>query len=139
MDSVKLNNTLQEAWKTKPDSGSQWSHCALAPLYIAYQGLAGIQPLSPGFKRVEIRPQLADIESLELVEYTAQGPLRFKANGRLGARELTLELPLQCQGELILPRAEKVTLERAPGVAPEGNARYRLPSGKVTVLQLRST
>ena len=34
----------------------------MAPLYIAYQGLAGIRPLAPGFKRLEIRPQLVDLE-----------------------------------------------------------------------------
>jgi hypothetical protein len=29
MNSVKLNNTLQEDWKAAPDSGAQWSHCAV--------------------------------------------------------------------------------------------------------------
>ena len=62
MESVRLNNTLQEDWHAKPDSGSEWSHCPVAPLYVTTMSLAGINPLVPGFKRCEIRPQLADLE-----------------------------------------------------------------------------
>src|ERR1035441_1652331 len=51
MASVKENNTLQEDWHIQPDTGQQWSHCAVVPLYIAYQGLMGLKPLEPGFKR----------------------------------------------------------------------------------------
>src|SRR5690606_3566560 len=36
MDSVRLNNTLQEDWQVTPDSGAQWSHCGVAPLYILH-------------------------------------------------------------------------------------------------------
>ena len=136
MDSVKLNNTLQEGWKVRPDTGNQWSHCAVAPLYIAHQGLAGIRPLAPGFKRVEIRPQLADMEQLELIAHTVQGPLHFHARGKLGTRELTVDLPPNCEGELVLPREESVPLERVPDVAPGEHSRYRMPAGKTTALKL---
>jgi alpha-L-rhamnosidase len=139
MDSVKLNNTLQEDWKAAPDSGAQWSHCAVAPLYLAYTDLAGIRPLTPGFKRVEIRPQLADLEQLELTAHTVQGPLRFAARGKAGERELVLELPAGCTGELILRRDESVNLERATGATPAGHMRYRLPPGKVTLPHLKLT
>ena len=61
MPSVLLNNTLQEDWKVQPDSGSQWSHCAVVPLYFLFMSVAGLTPLSPGFKRVEIRPQPRDV------------------------------------------------------------------------------
>ena len=70
MASVRLNNTLQEDWVALPDSASQWSHCAVVPLYIAIHGLAGIRPLAPGFARAELRPQLADLPDLELTAHT---------------------------------------------------------------------
>ncbi len=139
MESVRLNNTLQEDWQAQADSGQQWSHCAIVPLYIAYHGLAGIRPLEPGFKRVEIRPQLADLEQLELTAHTVQGPLRFSARGKIGDRELTVELPSNCEGELVLRREEKVALDRTPGLAPEGHLRYRVPAGKSWTLRLRVT
>ncbi|MFN8006000.1 MAG: alpha-L-rhamnosidase N-terminal domain-containing protein [Terriglobia bacterium] len=49
MESVKLNNTLQEHWHAIPDSNSQWSHCSIAPLYVAIMSLAGIRPMEGGF------------------------------------------------------------------------------------------
>jgi hypothetical protein len=65
-------------------------------------------------QRVEIRLQLADLESLQLTAQTVQGPLRFAAQGRLGDRELRLEVPAGCQAELVLPREEPVDLKEAP-------------------------
>ena len=95
MASVKLNNTLQEDWVAQPDSGQQWSHCAVVPLYIAIQGLAGIRPLLPGFARAELRPQLADLHDLGLTAHTVRGPVPLRrprphgpsrAHGRAASR-----------------------------------------------------
>ncbi len=138
MDSVHLNNTLQEDWTARPDSNQQWSHCAVVPLYIAMQGLAGIRPLAPGFVRAELRPQLADISSLDLTAHTVRGPLRFVARGEVGNRGLTLEPPPGCQAELVLRREEVVALPRAGGEAPDGHVRYVLPARQVT-LKLKYT
>jgi hypothetical protein len=139
MDSVKLNNTLQEDWQARPDSGQQWSHCAVVPLYIAYMGLAGIRPLEPGFRRVEIRPQPADLSQLELVARTVRGPLVFRSLGNRGNRELSLELPKGCEGELVLDEKETVGLVLAAKQAPAGPRRYLLPAGKEARLQLEFT
>jgi alpha-L-rhamnosidase len=139
MDSVRLNNTIQEDWQARPDSGQQWSHCAVAPLYIAYMGLAGIRPLEPGFRRVEIRPQTADLELLDLTAYTVRGPIAFRAQGYPGSRELRLELPPGCESELLLPEREAVSLTPAPARAPAGLRRFLLPAGRVTELNLKFT
>ena len=58
MASVQLNNTLQEDWHAPPDSGAQWSHCAVVPLYVLFQDIAGIRPTAPGFSRFQVRPSL---------------------------------------------------------------------------------
>jgi hypothetical protein len=137
MDSVRLNNTLQEDWQAKPDSGQQWSHCAVAPLYIAYMGLAGIRPLEPGFKRVEIRPQPEDLSQLELVARTVSGPLLFRSLGNRGNRELTMDLPKGCEGEIVLPEQETVTLIPMARKDELGLRRYSLPAGQATTLKLK--
>jgi len=139
MDSVKLNNTIQEDWQARPDSGQQWSHCAVVPLYIAYMGLAGIRPLEPGFRRAEIRPQPADLSQLEVVARTVRGPLVFRSLGNRGNRELSLELPEGCEGELVLDETETVGLDLVPKQAPAGPRRYLLPPGKETRLKLKFT
>jgi hypothetical protein len=137
MDSVIQNNTLQEDWQAPADAGAQWSHCAVVPLYLLFMGVAGIRPLSPGFQRFELWPQLADLERLELTARTVKGPIQFRARGKLGDRELALELPPGCEGELVLRRQEDTRLERATGPAPNGHLRYRLAAGKTTSLRLR--
>jgi hypothetical protein len=137
MSSVKENNTLQEDWQASHDSGQQWSHCDVAPAYIALQGLLGLAPLEPGFKRFEVRPQLSDLQELELAAFTVRGPLRLRSRGPRGRRELTLELPHTGQGELVLPQGEAVDLPAAPGPTPARHRRFRLPEGGTVKLHLR--
>jgi hypothetical protein len=139
MPSVVLNNTLQEDWVVQPDSGSQWSHCAVAPLYVLFMSIAGLTPLEPAFKRVEIRPQLGDLESLALTAHTAQGPILFQSEGRLGARQLAVQIPSGCEAELVLSAAEEsVSLPRV-GAAAGGKARFRLSPGGAVKLTLNRT
>ncbi|MEW5900856.1 MAG: alpha-L-rhamnosidase N-terminal domain-containing protein [Acidobacteriota bacterium] len=139
MDSVRLNNTIQEDWKARPDSGQQWSHCAVVPLYVAYMSLAGISPLEPAFRRVEIRPQPADLGQLELTAHTVKGPIVFRLLGNPGNREMTLEFPKGCEGELVLPEKEVVALTPTAKQAPFGPRRYLLPAGKTVTLPLKFT
>jgi alpha-L-rhamnosidase len=136
MTSVKENNTLQEDWLAPHDAGHQWSHCAVVPLYLAYHGLMGLKPLAPGFQRLELRPQLGDLEELELTAHTVRGPVRFSARGKPGQRELTLQLPAECEGEIVLRREEQVDLAKAPGPVPPGHRRYRVPAGKPVIIRL---
>jgi hypothetical protein len=140
MESVQLNNTLQEDWHAKPDSGSEWSHCPVAPLYVTTMSLAGIKPLLPGFTRCEIRPQVADLDLLELKVQTVRGAIEFSSRGKLGSRDLTLALPPGCEGELVVNKSETLTLEPIAGASPmNGLARYRLAAGKATSIHLKFT
>jgi alpha-L-rhamnosidase len=139
MDSVRLNNTLQEDWQAKPDSGDQWSHCAVAPLYIAYMGLAGIRPTAPGFGRVEVRPQPADLDFLELTARTVRGPLFFRSEGKKARRDLALELPSGCEGELVVAREENLNLPVSVSPSLPGLRRYRLAPGRPIRLRLKHT
>jgi hypothetical protein len=136
MASVKENNTLQEDWQAAPDSGAQWSHCAVVPLYITYHGLLGLKPLEPGFKRFELRPQLADLPDLDVTAFTAIGPVSLRARGKQGQREVVLQLPPAGRGELVLPEAEAANLPPASGPAPAGHRRFLLPPGGEVTLQL---
>jgi hypothetical protein len=137
MESVRLNNTLQEDWTAKPDSNQQWSHCAVVPLYIAVQGLAGLWPLTPGFRQVEVRPQLADLAELHFVVHTVHGPIRFGAEGKRGDRAIIVELPSACEGELIVPEREQLGLTESPRPGPPGHRRYHLPGGVSIQVNLR--
>jgi len=136
MVSVQQNNTIQENWVVQPDSNSQWSHCPVAPLFLAFMGIAGLQPLEPGFSRVLVRPQPGELEEVELTGHTVRGPIRFRSEGRRGDRRIALELPEGVAGILELPASESIELPLMQG-APAGRRWYRLPEGKEAQLQLK--
>lgn len=129
MNSVLLNNTIQEDWTAPPDSGSQWSHCAVAPIYVLFNEIAGIRPASPGFDRVKIRPQLADLSALDLTYRTVRGPIRFTADPIPGGHRVSVTLPAGCEGELLLPKGSATDLERLSPDDSSGLTRFRLKSG----------
>jgi hypothetical protein len=121
----------------KPDSNDQWSHCAVVPLYMAFHGLMGLRPLEPGFRRFEIRPQVGDLDNLELTAHTVRGPVGLVVRGKKGDRQIVLQLPPGGGGELVLPAGESVLLPEAPQAAPTGCRRYRLPEGGTLTLSLK--
>lgn len=135
MNSVRLNNSIEEFYggSKKPDTPNNWSHICCAPIYVAVMSLAGIRLLEPAFKRYEIRPQLADLPDLALTVHTPHGPIGFSGKGPLGARTLTLTLPPQAAGELVVHRDERLALKViAPG-------RFALPAGQAVTIELKHT
>lgn len=141
MDSVQLNNTLSEDWHPTPDSGSEWSHCPVAPLYVLYMTLLGIRPQAPGFERYVIQPRCAPLPDFDVTAQTVHGPLRMRlVTQTQRKRALTLETPAQGSGTLLLPSDLEVDLSRSSEPAPAGLNRYVLPRGStMTVPEPRSS
>lgn len=86
----------------RTDSTSQWSHCALAPLFELYMDIAGIRATAPGFSRCQIRPQLGDLGNLSLTAYTVRGPIQFDARAEGKGHKFRISLPAGCTGEVLL-------------------------------------
>lgn len=135
MPSVLQNNSIEEFYggSKRPDTASNWSHACCAPIYVAVMSLAGIRPLEVAWKRYEIRPQLADLPDLALTVHTPNGPISFSGKGPLGKRTLSLTLPPDAEGELVVHPDEKLKLK------PLGNGRFVLPAGKRITLTLKHT
>ncbi|MBR9999713.1 MAG: alpha-L-rhamnosidase, partial [Cyclobacteriaceae bacterium] len=138
MPSVNLNNTLQENWDVHPDSGSQWSHCPVAPLYLIYMGLLGLHPLSPGFGKIKIKPQLGDLSSARIVAQTVQGPVHFESQGITGNRKIIIHLPVKMTGYLELDPREKVRLGEVENSDPSFK-KYQIDGGQEINLKLKYT
>jgi hypothetical protein len=139
MDSVKYNNTLQEFWTERPDSGSVMSHSCPVPLYLLYMGIAGIQPLAPGFTRCMVRPQPGDLERVALTALTVQGDIQFISEGRRGNRRLSVTMPAGCTGELTVDSRESLPLTVWPTRGERGLRRYILTPGTTTDVTLAYT
>lgn len=138
MPSVTINNTIQEFWQTEPDSWSQWSHCAVGPLIILYQGIAGIRPLKPGYEECMISPQLGDLTDVELEVQTPAGGIHFKTEGKYGKRTLLLDIPAGIKAVLNLDSRENVKLKPLiSNDSVKGKKQYELIGGKTYKLNLK--
>jgi hypothetical protein len=129
LKSVTLNNTLQEDWEVAPDSTGQWSHCPVVPIYATLADIAGIRPAAPGFARCEIRPQLGDLEDLDVTYYTARGPIRFVAKRQSNGHRVTVRIPSGCETELLVPNGRGIELPSLSPDHPAGLKRFQLKSG----------
>jgi hypothetical protein len=134
MESVKANNTMQEAWHAQPDSNNQWSHASVAPMYVTYMSLAGIEPLLPGGKLIKIRPQPGDLKHLKLEYHTFQGIVHFESLGMKGARNIKIQLPPGAEAEIILDSRED--LRQVQKMAENGGlSRWQIEAGKTVELK----
>jgi alpha-L-rhamnosidase len=135
LPSVIQNNTIPEGYSggKRTDSTAMWNWNCVAPIYVAVMSLAGIRLLEPAFKRYEIRPQLADLPDLALTVHTPHGPIGFSGKGPLGARTLTLMLPPNAAGELVVQPDEQLALK------PLGKGRFALPAGQTVNIELKHT
>lgn len=136
MPSVWENNTLQEDWNATHDSGSQWSHCAVAPIVMLYQGLAGAKPLTPGGTKYRIWPKPCDLSLIDIDIQTLSGAIKFKSEGLKGNRIFLLEVPKGTEVELWLDNREKVGLPKIPDQG-NGIAKYRIAGGTKISIKLR--
>lgn len=136
LDSVILNNTLQEHWHVRPDSRDQWSHCPVAPLIALYMCILGIRPLSAGFDECEVRPQLVGLGEISTVGHTVRGPIHFQSQGKAGNRNVAISMPSGCKGQLAVSDKEDIRLKKLAGRSPKGWIRYLLPAGQVSNFKL---
>jgi hypothetical protein len=138
MPSVWENNTLQEDWNAGYDGSSQWSHCAVAPIVLLYQGLAGAKPLTPGGKKYRILPQPGNLSLIDIDIQTLNGAIKFKSEGLKGNRTLSIEVPIENEAELWLDSREKVKLQVIE-INGKGITKYRLSGGSKLKLKLKYT
>jgi hypothetical protein len=98
MPSVRENNAVQEDWIAKPDSASQWSHCAVSPLFLMYTDVMGISPDVPGYRSFTLTPRLAGFSRFSLTARTPAGNVAFA----LEDGTITITCPPEMSGTLAL-------------------------------------
>ncbi|RXF70136.1 family 78 glycoside hydrolase catalytic domain [Arcticibacter tournemirensis] len=139
MSSVWQNNTLQEFWHADTDDGSQWSHCAVAPLLMLYQGVAGAVPLTPGGQLYRIKPQPASLSHAKFSIATNSGLLGFETTGLRGNRIIRITIPRGLDIELWLDHREIISQKSQKRVS-RGWKKYRIRGdGRMLTLPLKYT
>lgn len=99
---IKLGSTITlEAWDMKYKPNADWNHAwGAAPANIIPRGLWGIQPKTPGFGIVNIKPQMGKLKNSSITVPTIKGQIKAEYN-KLGERltKYSIELPANMLGE----------------------------------------
>ena len=139
---MREGSTLtMEAWgqNVKPDQG--WNHAwGAVPANIIPRYVLGVRPLTAGFGKALIRPQVSSLEVRGIVP-TIRGPVIVAVRQVQGKfYRLTLEVPVNMTARIELPplpvRGNELTLNGKRVSAVTENGRLILddiPSGKHTV------
>lgn len=117
--------TLWEQWRFKGGMNSQNHHALAGVTSSFYSRLAGIRPLEPGYRRIEIRPVLPTALSfVEASQETVMGTVKVRWERRDDIVQLRVTIPANCTARVALPtgKHDAITesgrpLENAEGVA----------------------
>ncbi|MBX2843782.1 MAG: family 78 glycoside hydrolase catalytic domain [Flammeovirgaceae bacterium] len=99
---IKIGSTISlEAWDMKYKPNADWNHAwGAAPANIIPRGLWGIQPLTPGFGKVIVKPQMGSLKNTTITYPTPLGQIKGefkKVTNRLS--RYTIILPANMVGE----------------------------------------
>jgi hypothetical protein len=102
---IKIGSTMTlEAWDMKYKSNGDWNHAwGAAPANIIPRWMWGIQPKTPGYDMVTIKPQLSNLKNCSIIVPTIKG--QIKANYLKKSKletEYNIELPGNMIGEFLV-------------------------------------
>ncbi|MCF6332389.1 MAG: family 78 glycoside hydrolase catalytic domain [Draconibacterium sp.] len=99
---IKVGSTISmEAWDMKYKPNSDWNHAwGAAPANIIPRYLWGIQPKTPGFGVVSIKPQLGNLTNSSIIVPTIKGQIKCKFNKKSNRlSNYKVDLPANMVGE----------------------------------------
>ncbi len=111
---LKSGSTISmEAWDDQYKPNQDWNHAwGAAPANIIPRKLVGVEPLEPAFKKIRIKPQIADLKTVRATVPTIRGPVHINIDKKPNAIYLmTIQIPANITTELYLPfSSEKDTI-----------------------------
>jgi hypothetical protein len=93
-----------EAWGQEYKPNQDWCHAwGTAPANYIVRHLAGVQPLTPGYREVQIKPQPGSIERAKLKYRTIRGNIEVSFENKKDSFNLQVILPGNATGFVYLP------------------------------------
>jgi alpha-L-rhamnosidase len=94
-----------EAWDTEYKKNQDWNHAwGAAPANIIVRKLMGVEPLSPAFGNIQIKPQAGTLNTAELQLSTLRGKIKVAFTNNPGQFLLRTTLPSNSTGVVFLPK-----------------------------------
>ena len=115
-----------EAWDTDYKNNQDWNHAwGAAPANVIVRKLMGIEPLSPAFQTIQIKPQPGKLSSARLQLSTLYGKINVAFNKTAAQFQLKTSIPSNTTAVVYLPKqTEKDQLllnGKSLKATPEGN------------------
>ncbi len=102
LNMLRVGATItMEAWDAKYKPNLDWNHAwGAAPANILPRFVLGVQPLSPGFATLAIRPQLGGLSHAEGLVPSVRGPIRVSVDA---PAVVSFTLPANVRANVALP------------------------------------
>ena len=99
------STVTMEAWDARLKPNLDWNHAwGAVPANIVPRYVLGVRPLSPGFKKILIRPQVGGLREASGVVPTVRGAVSVDVTQRPGeSYALSFEIPVNATARVELP------------------------------------
>ncbi|GAB3731722.1 alpha-L-rhamnosidase-related protein [Spirosoma lituiforme] len=103
---IQTGSTITtEAWDTRYKPNQDWNHAwGAAPANIIVRKLMGVEPLTPAFETVQIKPQPDTLRQASLQLATVRGAILVAFYNTPERFQLRATLPANTRGVVYLPR-----------------------------------
>lgn len=133
---LRVGSTMTtEAWDERYKPNLTWNHAwASAPANIIPGKLFGIEPLTPGFKLIQIKPQMAGLAEADLALPCIRGTIHCRWRKSAAAGKLSVKIPANTRAMIQLPATsrEAVTESGKPLATQPGITILQLKDGRLT-------
>lgn len=106
---IRVGSTISlEAWDNKYKPNQDWNHAwGAAPANIIPRKLMGVEPLTPGFGKVRVKPQVASLEWAKATIPTIKGEICIAIENKAGTYQMRIIIPANMESEIYLPYLAK--------------------------------
>ncbi|CCG99683.1 alpha-L-rhamnosidase [Fibrella aestuarina BUZ 2] len=103
---IRTGSTMTtEAWDTRYKPNQDWNHAwGAAPANVIVRKLMGVEPLTPAFGVIQVKPQPGALNQASLQLPTLHGPVRVAFTQRTQRWYMRLTLPANSRGVVYVPR-----------------------------------
>jgi hypothetical protein len=105
-----------EAWGQEYKPNQDWNHAwGTAPANAMVRYVAGVQPLTPGYREIQIKPQPGSVEQIDLKLRTIRGDIEVSFENKKDRFNLQVSLPGNTTGRVYLPFANNKAIVKMNG------------------------
>ena len=126
LNMINMGSTLTtEAWSFEDKKNTDWNHAwGAAPANVISRFVLGVRPMTPGFGKILIKPELGTTLSyVDGTVPTIRGPISIQATNAPKSFQLVVNIPGNVAATLLLP---------APGPNPTAMVDGKVVAGTVS-------